>query len=269
MQRSHPIGIFDSGIGGLTVASAIAQKLPHESIIYFGDTAHFPYGDKSEAAIQAYSVKICDFLLQNHCKAILIACNSASSAAYSLVKVYVGSKSLAINVIDPVIEYCSTHLNNKNIGVIGTVQTIKSGIYEKKLNETDKNITVKSLATKLLAPMIEEGFVDNEVSRAVIYNYLSDNTLNNIDALILGCTHYPLIKNMIYEYYQGKVQLLDSAALVADHLQDILISHNIAASENNIPQLKFFVSDYTTNFEEATKLFFGQKIKLDLHKLWE
>jgi glutamate racemase len=119
MNKNQPIGIFDSGIGGLTVAHAVSTLLPHEDLIYFGDTAHLPYGDKSSAAIQSYTVKICDLLLKQNCKVILIACNSASSAAYHLAKEYVGSKAKVINVIDPVITYISLHLDNKTIGLIG------------------------------------------------------------------------------------------------------------------------------------------------------
>jgi len=133
MDKNQPIGIFDSGIGGLTVAYAVKHVLPNENIIYFGDTAHLPYGDKSTAAIQAYAVKICDVLIKHNCKAILIACNSASSAAYQLSKEYVGSKAKVINVIDPVISYLGDHFENKTIGLIGTKKTVNSNVYQFRL----------------------------------------------------------------------------------------------------------------------------------------
>ncbi len=135
IKASDPIGIFDSGIGGLTVAQAVKKRLPGENLIYFGDTAHLPYGDKSTAAIQAYSIKICDVLLQHNCKVILIACNSASAAAYELVKEYVGSKAKVMNVIDPVINYLRENLIQTTVGLIATKQTVLTGVYTKKVKE--------------------------------------------------------------------------------------------------------------------------------------
>src|SRR5688572_28103728 len=153
---SQPIGVFDSGIGGLTVAHAIRNHLPNESMIYFGDTAHLPYGEKSEAAIQAYSVKIADVLLKKRCKVIVIACNSASSAAYELLREYVGKNVRIINVIDPMVQLVAESFAGKQVGLIGTKRTVQSGVYVRKINELNKNIKVHSLATPLLAPMIEE-----------------------------------------------------------------------------------------------------------------
>jgi glutamate racemase len=129
---SRPIGMFDSGIGGLTVARAVAQRLPHERIVYFGDTAHLPYGDKSTAAIQAYAVKICDLLLRQHCKVILIACNSASAAAYELVREYVGSKARVLNVIDPIVAHVGQAYTGQSVGLIGTKQTVNFQRLQKK-----------------------------------------------------------------------------------------------------------------------------------------
>ena len=154
MNKTHPIGIFDSGIGGLTVARAIRKQLPNEKIIYFGDTAHLPYGDKSTEAIQSYAIKICNLLLEHQCKVIVIACNSASAAAYALVKAYVGSKAKIINVIDPTVNYISQKYSNKKVGVIGTRKTINSDVYAHKITAKNNTIEVASLATPLLAPMI-------------------------------------------------------------------------------------------------------------------
>src|SRR5688572_11549281 len=224
--KNLPIGIFDSGIGGLTVAHAIAKLLPNEQLFYFGDTAHLPYGDKSTAAIQAYSVKICDLLIRQNCKVILIACNSASAAAYELVKEYVGSKAKVLNVIDPIVQYIAKTYPGKSIGLIGTKQTVNSNVYKKKVDALDLGITLKSLATPLLAPMIEEGFFNNNISESVIATYLSDPTLENIEALILGCTHYPLIKNQISNFYEGKVDVLDASELVAEYVRHYLKEHN-------------------------------------------
>lgn len=262
-----PIGIFDSGIGGLTVAHAIRQLLPHENIIYFGDTAHLPYGDKSEAAIQAYSIKIADILLKKGCKAIVIACNSASSAAYELLKEYVRKDAHILNVIDPMVDLISTNYQQKNVGLIGTKRTIQSDIYSRKIKELNRGITLHSLATPLLAPMIEEGFFNNQISHEIISKYLDDPTLKNIDALVLACTHYPLIKREIAAYLGGQVDVLDSAIVVAKALETYLAENNLLNSSGE-PDYQFFVSDYTEAFEASTRLFFHEKVTLERHPLW-
>jgi glutamate racemase len=267
-MNSNPIGIFDSGIGGLTVVHAVTTILPNENIIYFGDTAHLPYGDKSSSAIQAYSIKICNVLLQQKCKVILIACNSASAAAYELVREYVGSKAKVINVIDPVITYLSITYPKKIIGLIGTKQTVNSNIYKKKIDNLDKNISLKSLATPLLAPMIEEGFFNNNISESIIQEYLRHQELDNIEALILGCTHYPLIKKQIENYYQGKVNILDTSEIVAKELKNYLFENQMFNTMNAYIK-HFYVSDYTTSFETSTKIFFGEQIHLEHYPLWE
>ncbi len=267
MSDNRPIGIFDSGIGGLTVAHAIRRLLPQESILYFGDTAHLPYGDKSEAAIQAYSVKIADFLYRQGSKVIVIACNSASSAAYELLKEYI-RKIKIINVIDPMIEWVSNHYEGKTVGLIGTRRTIQSGVYARKLNETGKNIRLQSLATPLLAPMIEEGFFNNRISHDIIAGYLMAPELRKIDALILGCTHYPLIKQEISSFYEGTVEILDSSETVARAVANYLNQHNLLNHSSPVPD-RFMVSDYTGAFESSTRIFFGKQVKLEEHILWD
>lgn len=268
-MNNQPIGIFDSGIGGLTVAYAVNQLLPLEDLIYFGDTAHLPYGDKSQAAIQAYSVKICDLLIAQNCKIILIACNSASAAAYELIKEYVGSKAIILNVIDPVIDYIKNNFASNTIGLIGTKQTVYSNIYQKKIDKLDTKIILKSLATPLLAPMIEEGYFENNISQSIINTYLSDLNIADIDALILGCTHYPLIKTEIENFYNGKVQIIDGSSLVAKKLEEIINLYNLANTNTPIGNKKFFVSDYTKSFEQATKIFFKETLNLQHYPLWE
>ncbi|GLU54999.1 glutamate racemase [Dyadobacter frigoris] len=267
-DSSAPIGIFDSGIGGMTVASAVTRLLPNENTIYFGDTAHLPYGDKSTASIQAYSIKICNMLLQQNCKLILIACNSASAAAFELVREYVGSKAKVLNVIDPVVDYIKEHYDGKTVGLIGTKQTVLSNVYKKKVDALDKNIHLKSLATPLLAPMIEEGFFDNNISESIIDSYLSDPALEGIEALILGCTHYPLIKNQICKYYENDVEILDTSEIVAHSLRAWLEQHYLV-NEKGTGKRQFYVSDYTLSFEQSTNIFFGQKIQLEHYPLWE
>jgi glutamate racemase len=267
MQVSQPLGIFDSGIGGLTVAHAIRQILPDENLIYFGDTAHLPYGDKSEAAIQAYSVKIADVLLKKGCKVIVIACNSASSAAYELLKEYVRKDAHIINVIDPMVDLVVNQYEGKSIGLIGTRRTVQSDIYSRKIAEANKNIAVHSLATPLLAPMIEEGFFNNQISHEIIAQYLSAPELENIDALILACTHYPLIKKEINDHYNGGIPVLDSSEVVARALHDHLTQNGLLNS-HSAPLRQFFVSDYTPSFEASTRLFFKELVHLEKHALW-
>ena len=266
-RSESPIGIFDSGIGGLTVAHAITQLLPHENMVYFGDTAHLPYGDKSEAAIQAYSIKIADVLLKKGCKVIVIACNSASSAAYELLKEYVRKESKVINVIDPMVELVVQQFAGKKIGLIGTKRTIQSGIYARKISEAGKNISLSSLATPLLVPMIEEGFFNNKISHEILEKYLTDSALKNIDALILGCTHYPLIKNEISSFYPQNLSLLDSSEVVAQALKNYLLTEGLL-SVTPTPNHQFLVSDYTASFEASTRIFFQQEVHLQKHALW-
>jgi glutamate racemase len=266
-KREQPIGIFDSGIGGLTVAHAIKNVLPQENMIYFGDTAHLPYGDKSEAAIQAYSIKIADILLKKGCKVIVIACNSASSASYELLNEYVRRDTHIINVIDPMVEYVVANYPSKNIGLIGTKRTVQSGIYHRKISSSGRNITLQSLATPLLAPMIEEGFFNNQISHEIIAQYLADPSLQNIEALILACTHYPLIKKEIGDYYHGKMDILDSSEIVAQALKQYLTQNNLL-NQTATPQHHFLVSDYTESFESSARMFFHESVQLEKHMLW-
>jgi glutamate racemase len=267
-MNDQPIGIFDSGIGGLTVAQAVNQLLPKESIIYFGDTAHLPYGDKSTAAIQSYTIKIADVLLKNNCKVILIACNSASAAAYQLVKEYVGSRAKVLNVIDPAVQYVAKKYEGKTIGLIGTKKTVSSNVYRKRLDKTNADIELKALATPLLVPMIEEGFFNSNISQSIIENYLKDPSLQGIEALILGCTHFPLIKNEIEAFYAKRVEVIDSSMMVAEHLKEYLRKHELFSSGKAVKHT-FYVSDYTRSFAESTRIFFKEQVQLEHYPLWE
>ena len=267
LSSEAPIGIFDSGIGGLTVAHAIQELLPQESMVYFGDTAHLPYGDKCEAAIQAYSIKIADVLLKKGCKVIVIACNSASSAAYELLKEYVRTVKI-MNVIDPMVSLVTREYAGKHVGLIGTKRTVQSDVYSRKIGEAGKNITLHSVATSLLAPMIEEGFFDNQISHEIIAQYLTDPELQTIDTLILACTHYPLIKKEIHAFYKNQLPILDSSEVVAAALQAYLRDNNLLNQTQQKPQHQFMVSDYTASFEASTRLFFQELVHLEKHPLW-
>ncbi len=269
MNSSQPIGIFDSGIGGLTVAQAVRKKLPNEDIIYFGDTAHLPYGDKSSHAIQAYAIKICDFLLKNECKTILIACNSASAAAYELVREYTASRAKVLNVIDPVVDFVTSEFANKKIGLIGTRATVRSGAYRKKIKSKNQGIDLKSLATPLLASMIEEGFFNNSISKVVVEKYLSNKKLAGIEGLMLACTHYPLIKADIQAFYKQSIEIIDGSSIVANALGEYLTQTQLKNPQEKKGRMQFFVSDFTHSFEASSKLFFKEKVDLVEYPLWE
>ncbi len=264
---TSPIGIFDSGIGGLTVASAIHQLLPSETLVYFGDTAHLPYGDKAPESIRGYSLKIADYLLEQQCKMIVIACNTASSIAFEAVKKHVGSRALVVDVINPVVNEVSLMKKIKHIGVIGTRATIRSNVYATRIEKKNPSMKVSSVATPLLAPMIEEGFFDNKISRSIISSYLSRPKIKKIDALILACTHYPLIKPEIKECFKKNVEIIDSSEIVSRFVKTTLASKNLL-TKGKANVHKFYVSDFTKSFEESTKIFFQGKIKLQRKNLW-
>jgi len=268
-HKHQPVGVFDSGIGGLTVANAISKLLPKEQIIYFGDTAHMPYGDKSKELIRLYASRITDFLLyEQHCKAIVIACNTASAAAYELLRDQYKGSVPVINVIDPMIEAVIADDSIKKVGIIATKTTVGSGVYQEKLSRRKPDLKFSAVATPLLASMIEEGYYNDNISRAVLESYLSNEELKDIDALVLACTHYPLIKNEIAEFYNHQVKIFDSAEVVAAKLKFILEKEALGSDQKSAPD-QFYVSDFTESFERTTKIFYGQQIELQRCNIWK
>jgi glutamate racemase len=265
--QDKPIGIFDSGVGGLTVANAIRHQLPGEQIIYFGDTFHLPYGDKSRESVQFYSTKITDFLLEFDCKVILIACNTASASACEEVKRHTGNKAIVFNVIDPVVRYVADNFNGGKIGVIGTKGTINSGTYQMKLKELIPVPEVVAVATPLLVPMIEEGFIFDDISNAIIRTYLSNPLLEDIKTLILGCTHYPIIKRQIEKFFNFESDIIDSGNIVASSVRGYLETKGLLRTGKN-PEHKFFISDYTEYFAKISKMFFEDNISLEEKNIW-
>jgi len=268
---SRPIGIFDSGIGGLTVAKALVAHLPKENIIYFGDTAHMPYGDKSTAAIQAYAVKIAQMLLQQECKLILIACYSATAAAYELVKEYIGNRAIVVNVVDPVVHLLKGNYAAKRIGLIGTRQTVNSNIFKRKVDSLKLDINLSAYSTNLLASAIEE-FGNHLVIDSLLDVYLAHPSLQEIDALILACTHYPIIKERILLHYQQSQQktidIIDSSDIVAQTVK-MQLDENLLLNDQGTSNKHFYVSDYTDSFARNAKLFFGETIHLEHYPLWD
>ncbi len=267
-KSTNPIGIFDSGMGGLTVAKTITDLLPNENIVYFGDTAHTPWGDKSTAAIQTYSTRICDVLLQHYCKLIVIACHTASTAADECVREHVGNQAHVINVVDPVIEHLRNHHKNKKIGLIGTKQTVRSNIYKKRVDSLHCNIELTSLATPLLVPLIEEGYAEREISEVVVKEYLSRPDLLEVNALILGCTHYPLLKNFIQGFYQNRVDIIDAGEMTATNVKHYLTLHHLL-NKTESSKRTFYVSDHSEFFTHTAKVFFPGTILLEPYPLWE
>jgi glutamate racemase len=267
MKAAQPIGIFDSGIGGLTVAKAIRQLLPNESIVYFGDTEHMPYGAKSVEHIRGYSLRIAEFLESKQVKMIVIACNSASSVAYYPLLEKYANKLQIVDVISPVAEFVAQKQFSK-VGIIGTKPTIKSKAHELEISKQTTQTKVASVATPLLAPMIEEGFFNNNISQTIINAYLDHRKLRKLNALVLACTHYPLIKNQVSKFYKKKsIDIIDPAILTAQKVQKILKQEKLLFKGAKKKD-QFFVSEHTETFAASTKLFYSQEVDIVEVDLW-
>jgi glutamate racemase len=268
LSAEQPIGIFDSGVGGLTVAHSIKSILPEEKIIYFGDTFHLPYGDKSSQSVRYYSTRIADFLLEKSCKTVLIACNTASASAFDEVTRHVGDRAIVLNVIDPVVRNLCERGRNGRVGVIGTKGTINSGTYKEKITARAPGTEVISMATPLFVPMIEEGFIENEISDAIINAYLSDKRFEGIHTLILGCTHYPIIRKQIERFFGFKVDVIDSGHIVAAEMKRVLGEKGLLNPDNGLDRHEFYVSDYTDFFEKTARMFFKEEVHLEKLEFW-
>lgn len=269
-----PIGIFDSGIGGLTVARAAFDLLPNESILYFGDTAHLPYGEKSPELIRKYSTRIALHLVNSGCKAIVVACNSASSNALRQVVDAVGESIPVIDMVHPVVEaICSEESSesvsdcNKKVGLIGTRATISSGLYKsavEALNQTrGSSIDLISRPTPLLASAIEEGFYNDTIPGAVLEAYLEDGYFSEVDSMILGCTHYPLVRDEVMSMLPKSVKVIDSPKIVALALKSKLDNLGLLNDDSAVSSNRFQVSDLTENFRLGAQRFFSSDIDLE------
>lgn len=267
MSSCDPIGVFDSGLGGLTIVKALRQVLPNEPLIYYGDLAHLPYGDKSPELVRGFSLDITDFLLQKPVKAVVIACNTASAAAGEAVRERCGDLPV-IDVVRPAVDLALRLSDRKRIGIIGTKTTIRSGIYRQTIFDRNPEAQVVEKATPLLVPIIEEGWHDGSVSREVIEAYMSDTGFMDIDTLILGCTHYPLIRRQIMDYFQSnhshKVEVIDSSMAVAGVVQKQLEKAGlIRKDQNDRGEDEFYVSDFTQNFLPSAQRFLGEDVKFE------
>jgi glutamate racemase len=231
MNDSRPIGVFDSGIGGLTVVKAMRKLLPNESIFYLGDTARVPYGGKSPATVERYSREMIEMLVAEDVKAIVIACNSASAVA--LPKIEGDFRVPIVGVIKPGAQAAVAATRNRHIGVIGTRATIKSGAYERAIHALDPKIDIAARPCPLLVPLIEEGWLKDEVTDRVIARYLEPLVRQGIDTLVLGCTHYPLLADAISGFLQSKVTLVDSAKNCAKAVAELLDRESISGPKGN------------------------------------
>jgi len=255
---SRPIGIFDSGLGGLTVVKSIRTLLPNESILYFGDTARVPYGNKSKELIKEYSSEITEFLVKKDVKLVIVACNTVSAMVLNNLKK--NNSIPVVGVIEPGVSEAISITNNKYIGIIGTIATVTSDAYSIALKALDNNIKTISQACPLFVPLVEEGWLEGDVVNMVVNHYLSPLKKKNIDTLILGCTHYPLLKNTIAKQLNRTVVLIDSANAVARTVQKQLTNHNILNNKNDNGSLICFVTDIPMRFKALGKRFLGSYI---------
>lgn len=249
-KKTAPIGVFDSGVGGLTVAREIMRNLPKEDIVYFGDTARVPYGSKSKDNIIRFSKQIINFLQTQDVKAIVIACNTASALALDAVKEEFDIPILG--VVEPGARAALTVTQTKKIGVIGTEATVRSAMYEKIIQGVDPNVSVIAKACPLFVPLVEEGFQKHHVTEEIIEYYLSELKESEIDALILGCTHYPLLRSKIREYVGDKITLVNPAYETAMDLKQLLqergMENTDGAGEHG--SYSFYVSDAADKFKQ-------------------
>lgn len=254
-----PIGIFDSGIGGLTVVKEVIKLLPHEDVVYFGDTARVPYGIKSRETIIKFSLENTLFLLQKDVKMIVVACNTSSSSALPVIRKHF--KIPILGVIMPGAKEAVYATKNKKIGVIGTRATINSGAYEQEIKKLDPGVKVYSCACPMFVPIVEEGWINDDIAARVARKYLGGLKAKGIDTLILGCTHYPLLKKRIHDVMGKGVRLIDSAQQVAIEVRQVLSQEGILNKKHTKPLREYFVSDEVAIFKNVAKRFLGSDLK--------
>ena len=254
----RPIGVFDSGIGGLTVAAALRELLPAENIFYIGDTARVPYGGKSAATIERYSMEISGLLLAEQAKIIVVACNTAS--ALGVPRLQETLKVPVIGVITPGAEAAVKATRNGRIGVIGTRATIYSRAYERAIHRIEPRTEVISYACPLLVPLIEEGWVDDPVSDQVIARYLGELLRAGIDTLVLGCTHYPLLRDAIQKFVGPEIRLVDSAQNCATAVKELLKKEKLASPQTHLGQLQVALTDAADGFLRVAERALGLQV---------
>lgn len=259
MSDKRPVGVFDSGLGGLTVLRALRRELPHEDIVYFGDTGRVPYGTKSAGTIERYAIEDEDFLLSKNVKMIIAACGTVSSVAY-----HTGERLDIpfMGVVVPAAHEAVKKTENGVIGIIGTSATVKSGAYEREIKKIAPNYTVISKACPLFVPIVEEGITQSnpELALMAARHYLSSFEGTGIDTLILGCTHYPIIKDIVASVMPG-VALVDIGSATAKKAAEIIKKYDILSDSENDGNCKYYVSDEVTGFAQQARLFLGEDLE--------
>lgn len=254
---SHPIGVFDSGVGGLTVVRALMDRLPFENIVYFGDTARVPYGVKSTSTIEHFTLQIVDFLQRQNVKMLIIACNTMAAVAAEKVREI--SPLPVLDVIESGALCAVAESKTGGIGVIGTPTTINSNAYARAIHQMDPDCRVYSQACPLFVPLVEEGWLDHPVTRLTAQEYLKPVFVEQIDTLVLGCTHYPLLKPML-STMTGNLKLVDSAIAIADQTADLLQQQGLANTQRGMPDYRYFVTDVPLNFRNVGERFLGRNL---------
>lgn len=258
-KKDRPIGVFDSGVGGLTVLKEIVRDLPHENTIYLGDTARVPYGIRSPETVMRYSFENTQFLSSKDIKLLVVACNTASSISLDAIKERISIP--VIGVIAPGAKAAVKATKNKKIGVIGTEATIRSNSYTKAMKGIDAGIEVFGFPCPLFVPLVEEGWVEGEIASLIARKYLDSLKDKGIDTIVLGCTHYPLLKRVIADVMGAEVSLIDSAVETSQEIKIILDTHGLNNGQKKAAVREFFVTDSTERFLKVGEHFLGQKIE--------
>lgn len=268
-MNKQAIGVFDSGLGGLTCVKEIMELLPCEDVIYFGDTGRVPYGTRSEKTIIKYVEGDINFLSSFDVKVIVIACGTASSIALSHAREKYDVP--LIGVVSPASNEAARATKNGRIGVIGTPTTIKSDQYRQTLLSIDSGFYVESVPCQMFVPLVEAGYINHEATRIIASEYLAPLKKANIDTLILGCTHYPLLKDVINDFFDGKVNLIDSGFSAGVYLDKFLKENDLQNDKNHKGEYKFYVSDSVQGFEKLGGMFLNREIagvteKIDIER---
>ena len=261
---NRPIGVFDSGVGGLTVAREIFKQLPNEEIIYFGDTLRAPYGSRDFDEITKFTLQICEFLANQDVKALVIACNSIVAASYAeIVKNF---DMPVIGVIEPACQEAAKH-SEAAVGLMATAATVKSGAYERLFGQAGGTQEFYSVACPALVPLIEDGKMGSEEALDAVRGYVDELLAHNIDSLILGCTHYPFLRPEVELVSEGKIRIIDPAVGTARELEKVLTQLDMKREATSPPEHKFFISGDRTKFDSIYKTLFSSTPSITIHKL--
>jgi glutamate racemase len=264
MEKEKPIGVFDSGIGGLTVVKRLASTLPAEDIVYFGDTARVPYGSKSNSTVVEYSIQDTKFLINKNVKAVVVACNTASSVALDDLKKNFDLP--IIGMINPGAKLAINSTRNGKIGVIGTRATINNKAYSSEIKKIEPSMSVFEKACPLFVPLAEEGWINHKATFNIAEEYLKELRELKIDTLVLGCTHYPILSEAIQKVIGEEVILIDSGVASASIIKEELDRTNLHTNKHSNGNHEFYVSDIPVKFKEVAELFLGKPVH-EVHKV--